>query len=593
MISDFRLQISDLWAAFPAFVVCCVAANVAHAAEPLAWDTMADTWAATDGLGRTLPTAAEVGPPRSNRTVGMFYFLWLGTHGKEVIDISKLLAANPERPAWGPRGAFHWWGEPLFGYYRSDDAYVIRKHAQMLGDAGVDVWIFDVTNAFTYDDVVQSVCRVLDDIRRSGQRFPQIAFITHSRGPETVTRLYDNFYAKRLFPELWFRWKGKPLLLAAETGLKDEHKQFFTIRESWAWTKGQKWFGDGRDKWAWIDHYPQQPGWSESRERPEQISVCVAQHPVSNIGRSFHAGKQPPPAETAADRGLCFAEQWQRAREVDPEFVFVTGWNEWIAQRFESGGGQPFLGRKTAKGDTFFVDQYNQEFSRDIEPMRGGHGDNYYYQLAANIRRYKGARPLPAVNRAAIAVDGRFDDWKAVAPEFRDTLGDPARRDAAGYAQGTRYTNATGRNDIAAAKMTCDTENLYFYVRTREPLSPATDKNWMLLFLDIDSNAKTGWLGYDFVLNRSGLTAEKTTVEKNIGGKYQWQAAAKVDYRTSGNEMEIAIPLKSLGLNELPHAVDFKWADGLEQNGAAADLTLNGDVAPNDRFNYRATLQER
>ena len=28
-----------------------------------------------------------------------------------------------------------------------------------------------------------------------------------------------------------------------------------------------------------------------------------------------------------------------------------------------------------------FVDQFDQEHSRDIEPMKGGHGDNYYYQM--------------------------------------------------------------------------------------------------------------------------------------------------------------------------------------------------------------------
>ena len=39
-------------------------------------DTMSDTWVATDGLGRTLPTFSEVGGPRTNRTVALFYFLW-------------------------------------------------------------------------------------------------------------------------------------------------------------------------------------------------------------------------------------------------------------------------------------------------------------------------------------------------------------------------------------------------------------------------------------------------------------------------------------------------------------------------------------
>jgi len=38
-----------------------------------------------------------------------------------------------------------------------------------------------------------------------------------------------------------------------------------------------------------------------------------------------------------------------------------------------------------------YPDQFCDEYSRDIEPMKDGHGDNYYYQLAANIRKIKGA----------------------------------------------------------------------------------------------------------------------------------------------------------------------------------------------------------
>jgi hypothetical protein len=114
------------------------------AAEPR--DTMSDTWAATDGLGRVLPMSAEVGAVKANRTVGIFYFNWHAAFGnKEVHDIAKILAANPAAPPWGPVQAPHYWSEPRFGYYRPNDPWVLRKHAQILADAGVDVIIFDVT----------------------------------------------------------------------------------------------------------------------------------------------------------------------------------------------------------------------------------------------------------------------------------------------------------------------------------------------------------------------------------------------------------------------------------------------------------------
>ena len=51
--------------------------------------------------------------------------------------------------------------------------------------------------------------------------------------------------------------------------LKPEVKAFFTLKRSWAWSSG-KWFGDGQDKWPWLERYPQKYGWSKSSDIPEQ-----------------------------------------------------------------------------------------------------------------------------------------------------------------------------------------------------------------------------------------------------------------------------------------------------------------------------------
>jgi hypothetical protein len=562
---------------------------------PPLWDTFSDTWVATDALNRTLPTHDITGDPKPNRTVGIFYFIWLAQHDRVVYDISKILAANPRQPQWGPERRFHFWGQPLFGYYQSADEFIIRKHAQMLADAGVDVIILDVTNAATYPSVYLTLCKVFADIRSTGQPTPQICFIANSHSAKTVQTLYDDFYAKGLHRDLWFQWKGKPLILTPDEGLSAQVRTFFTIRRSWAWSKGQPWFGDGKDKWTWLDHTPQQPGWHDAPGQPEQISVSVAEHPVANIGRSFHDNHQPAAADLATDGGLYFAEQWKRALEVNPRFIFITGWNEWVAQRFiAKGKGSPhMLGKPTAPGDTFFVDQFSQEFSRDIEPMTGGHGDNYYYQMVDNIRRFKGARPIPPVTAKPITIDGHFEDWREVQPEYRDTINDQVKRDAEGYDPHTRYTNKTGRNDLVAAKVSHDAQNIYFYIRTKDPITPNTDPNWMLLYIDADHDPKTGWLGYDYVINRTSVRSTLTTVERaSDNAKYTWTNPSDIPYRVTNNELELAIPRAALGLTSLPATLDFKWADNTQQTADATDFTQNGDTAPNDRFNYRATLQK-
>ena len=106
------------------------------------------------GHCRTMSNAAHRG--RTGH-VALFYFLWLGEHGTGgPYDITEILAANPTNPAYGPGGVFptsgapHHWGESELGYYLSDDQWVMRKHAYMLANAGVDVIVFDITNAYTY-----------------------------------------------------------------------------------------------------------------------------------------------------------------------------------------------------------------------------------------------------------------------------------------------------------------------------------------------------------------------------------------------------------------------------------------------------------
>ncbi len=180
--------------------------------------------------------------------------------------------------------------------------------------------------------------------------------------------------------------------------------------------------------------------------------------------------------------------------------------------------------------------------------------------------------------RRPIQIDGRFDDWRSVEPEYRDTIGDPVRRNHPGWGTAGPYVNATGRNDLVAAKVSFDADNVYFYVRTQDPITPSTDPNWMMLLIDADHNPATGWLGYDLIVNRTGVRPQVTTVERCSGNGYHWGSPVDVPYRVSGNELELAIPRSVLGITKLPATIDFKWADNIQQTGEASDFTLNGDV---------------
>lgn len=570
----------------------------ASCATPV-WDRQPDTWEATDGLGRTVIRGGEAPAPR-DRTVVIFYFLWMGEHGQSgPWNISKILAEhpgaldNPSSPPWGPENSFHHWGEPLFGYYLSDDKWVYRKHAQMLADAGVDAVVFDCTNQFSYPKSYLALCEAWSEVRSLGNPTPQIAFLCPFGDPSKVVKeVYETLYRPGRFRDLWFQWKGKPLILADPAFFDGEIREFFTFRKPIpSYFSGPP----GPDQWGWLEVYPQHV-FRNSEGEAEMMTVGVAQNAQNAqrlaamsepnaAGRSWHGGRKDT-RPGAVNLGLNFAEQWERALEVDPQLVFITGWNEWVALRLNSFAGVDL--------PVMFVDQFNQEYSRDIEPMRGGHGDHYYYQMVDFIRRYKGARPAPPAGpEKTIRIDGRFDDWRDVTPEYRDDIGDTAHRDHPGWGDAGPYVDTTGRNDIVAAKVARDAENLYFYVRARQPLTPRTDSEWMLLFIDADGRPRTGWEGFDFVVNRVPPGTRTATLERSRGRRWEWEKAGEVSYRVSGREMELAIPRRLLGLqNGRKVDIRFKWADNCQLTGDPIAFTEHGDAAPNGRFTYRYTERQ-
>ena len=545
-------------------------------------------WPATDALDRALPTATQTEGIRPNRTVGIFYFL---THARDGGPLPKnmttLLAQdpdivkNPDSSLWGPRGSPYYWAEPLFGYYHSMDPWVLRRHATLLADAGIDTVIFDTTNRLTYRGVYLKICEVWTQVRREGGRTPQVCFMVNTKAGDTAQEIYNDLYKPGLYPDLWFRWQGKPLLICDPKEASAEVRKFFTLRKAhWPFT-----LVNTHNEWHWESTYPQVFSFDKSPAQPEQVNVAVAQNlrdsdgKVTSMsqgnarGRSFHSGiKDSSPG--AVDRGYNFEEQWQRALELDPPFVMVTGWNEWTAGK----GSRPNL-------PVVFVDQFNQEYSRDIEPVAGLHNDNYYYQLVAGVRRYKGllALPKPTAEKSIDLASG-FDQWRDVGPEFTDHAFDNDHRD---YGQGVRhYANNSGRNDLVVMKVARDATHVYFYAQACQPISRPTDPNWMLLLIDIDQNRNTGWEGYDFVINRT-VDGDESWLERNAGG-WKWGKVAKVKFRVVGNELMLAVPRAALGLAEgAAVAFDFKWWDNPQRPGEIMDVYLSGDAAPDGRFNFR------
>lgn len=559
-------------------------------------DLYADTWVAIDALGRVQPTIAEAGGVKENKWVGIFYWTWHIPRGRGgPNDNTQLIAtARDGKVEWPENGCPHHWGEPELGYYLMTDPFVIRKHASMLVDAGIDVVFFDTTNPpFTWKDEYEALCRTYSEMRAEGNRTPTIGFICPFGNPMPVLeRVWTDLYQPGLWSDLWFRWEGKPLILANPDYVKDETmREFFTFRRPMP----DYWLGpSGPNQWSWLEVHPQHL-FRNRRGDAEQMSVGVAQNalpdtpgpaPMSHrrgaMGRSWHNGAKDPRPD-AVNWGPNFDEQWRRAMEVDPSFIFVTGWNEWVAGRFTQW--HIYTDADAYYPGGLFVDQYDREYSRDCEPMVDGHTDNYYYQLASWVRRFKGVRPLPwASGPSDIVIDGRFQDWTSVGPEFRDTIGDITHRDHPGYGD-LVYRNTTGRNDLVICKAAYDDSQLYFLAQTSAPITPFTDPYWMLLLIDADQNASTGWLGYDYVVNQEVKDAGETTVKRWHDG--DWEIVGQARFRVQGNQLELAVPRALLGKTGSAPAFDFHWVDNIQGFTSVAELGIHGDSAPNRRWNYR------
>ena len=402
------------------------------------------------------------------------------------------------------------------------------------------------------------------------------------------------------------------------TDYTTEVKEFFTLRNMWwgYYEWGGKRFIGTEDNWSFgysladeriLKMSPEELLSTHNGKR-EQGAVTPAQHPVTmtqnpmGVGKSWtrqygepqlneydmpEVGYIPYLNEVKQNPvlyGAYFQESWDYALKGDPEFLYINDWNEWTAMCFSVEGGTSWLGRINP---FMFVDQYNMEFNRGIQPMKGGYSDNYYMQMAQNIRRYKGSRPIPEhKGYTKCKIDGRFGDWKCNSIEYRDTQGDTFHRDAKGYA-GLHYTNISGRNDIITSKVAVGEQMISFYVETAEKITPHTDENWMLLLIDADKDSSTGWYGYDFVVNKSVKSDRTTSLMKYDSEQGKWIEVAEIAMRYGEKELELTIPREILGVTGDHLTLDFKWTDNPTELQDPISLCLNGDTAPNRRFNYR------
>ncbi|MBO4325762.1 MAG: hypothetical protein J5950_00640 [Clostridia bacterium] len=590
-------------------------------------EVMPDTWVFTDALGRTALTYEDVGGPKENKTIALFYWTWHDSqrYGSVPVNLQKVSEEHPEAIAnyndkfWGTVGTGYVWNESVYGYYVSLDSWVLRKHAELLANAGVDVIFTDNTNGtLTWRESYMTLYETWTKAMQDGVKTPKVSFmLPFSAGDNANTQLkmlFTDIYKPRKYQPLWFYWDEKPMLMAwsGKLQLSDPMENnilnYFTYRRNipgYITEDAATMYGS----WGWLSMYPQAYYYANEEDaannKVEQVTVGVAQnhnyrtHTLSAMNNPYNAGRSYTLDESHLGEpnsklyGYNFSEQFDYALTLDPRVIFVTGWNELSVGRYDEWGGV-----KNA-----FPDQFNDENSRDIEPSRGDLQDNYYYLLVNYVRKYKGVREIPTPSDPInITLDAGQDAWKDVAPYYAAYIGNTGDRDAYGYGK-IKYTEYSGRNDIIGAQIARDNDYMYFHVECNDNITPYTDNLWMNLL--IDSNQENqGWNTFDYVVNKSPASASAVVLERFTGDGYATEKVADCEYKVDGRYMTVKIKKSDIGITADKYTVNFAWTDnvhdvddtGAENEGGKPIYTsfsgdimefyVSGDVAPGGRFKF-------
>lgn len=613
-----------------------------------------------DYLRARTPTSGN----REGKYVGIFYFLWQNEENKPY-DISKLLEKYGETdtehsPLWvmkgneyydadiSPMNAFHYFEEPLYGYYASTDEWVVMRHLELLTYAGIDFLYLDFTNASAnsptarpsniYPEATYVLLESILALQKKGVNCPRIVPVVcnpftkdNKTRANVVEWVYRNYYAKDNFKyrSCWFTAdsklnpSGKPLLVTytverQDFSNKSAYDSFWLRQVVWPTMVSSASYANG---FPWMDYELPQANYGGF------MNVSVAQHTGGSwssqafLARSKRLdtylyrgrgaiGAKKYAVETAgledANEGLNFGEQWLNVLEAtgerEPSVVTVTGWNEWVAQKLQIEN----------MAYATFVDTFSVAFSRDAEMMRdkGGYSDNFYMQLAENVAKFKrkpSARKSDAAMWKKQTIDIHdFSAWENVSAKYIDFSGDAMRRDKDSVGHVYHYTDDSARNDISYLKIANDSENLYVLVCTKDAITPyeAGDDCWMNLYLSLGEG---GYKGYHYVINRAPFDG-KTTIERLTEGEAGISAetlSARAEYAVEGNKIAFRIPLEALGVTS-KDVIGVKACDNLfavkrtegDENTPGNDgvgvyrfgdveaFYCGGDCAPIGRLNY-------
>ena len=578
-------------------------------------DVYSDTWVATDAAGHKVADYEEAGDIKEGKhEVVMFYHDW-HIHDTKAYIASEIIAKHPEakddfyHSAWPTNGpAF--WGESVYGFYTGTDYWHYRKAAELMAASGVDAVFLDYTNGdAAYVKALTVMLRAYHDARASGVDVPKVTcYMQMGSNAEMrwnlLEAIYFNICHNEYYKDLWYYLDGKPMLVCSEPGsfykatnpedteevaLAHKLTDFFTFRETGSRETGP-YHEDGK-YWHWLLNYPQHEWGITESGRVEMVNLGMAiNHSYvynyagtgvfsdkytkgKNYTEAFGEDYRPE----ALLEGYFLREQASKVLSVDPEIVFVDGWNEMNTAR-----GKDYYGFPNA-----FIDLFDDENSRDFEPYKGALKDTYYMLLTDFCRKYKGVRPTPVAS-GEVSGDALSDFtlWNGAEPVFYNFYGD-YERDTVGYRNyetDEHYVYKTEvKNAISKVKVLRNGENFFFNILCEND-AVDYENGFMHIYINSDRNAATGWEGYDYAVNVSG----KGKVSAFNGNEFTLTDIGTAEIKIDGKNVYIKLAKSLIAETDIAD-FEFKVTDNILCDGDLLLFYTEGNSAPVGRFNYLYT----
>ena len=288
------------------------------------------------------------------------------------------------------------WDLPLCGPYLSDDETVLRYHAELLRDAGVDFVFVDWSNNTNYDPatmrdkradfrMIEEATDKMFDVWATVEGAPKICIflgpghtgqesVDNGNHQKKADQVWRDYVTNPDRADLYFNYEGKPLVICygatpTQYGADPAQKwddDRFTVRWITGYVGQQTNLFKGRTLqsklyWSWEERGAQT--YTVLNGKVEAVTVSAATRPQGNEGSDGYI-----PA-SGRENGATFKRQFQRACDLGAGIVLIVSWNEWTT------GEQPTV-----------------EISKDIEPSQV-HGTFYYDLMREQIKKFKGQIP--------------------------------------------------------------------------------------------------------------------------------------------------------------------------------------------------------